>query len=300
MTPCATISSYPSRATRGSCRSASRAAIPRLAAKIANRYVENLISGNLQRHFDTSSYSKEFLARISCELTKGRLEQSERPLLDYARSVGLVDPSAGGGDPNSMSNNAPRSLTSANLIDLNQSLATAKAARIQAEGRWRAAQATPTMNLPEVLSNPAIQQMTQRRAELQSTYEQELQRRKPDHPAVKQAAAAIRELDRQIGSLATGIRNSIRNQYDIARRQESQTFRDRRAAQRCDPRRAAARHPLQHPQARSRHQPRALQRLLQRFKEVSAQAGVTSNNISIIDRADLPLSADFAAPVPQS
>jgi uncharacterized protein involved in exopolysaccharide biosynthesis len=34
---------------------------PRLAAQIVNRYVEILITGNLQRHFNTSRYSKEFL-----------------------------------------------------------------------------------------------------------------------------------------------------------------------------------------------------------------------------------------------
>ncbi len=261
---------------------------PRLAAQIANRYVENLISGNLKRHFETSAYSKEFLEE-QLELTKGRLEESERALLDYARSVGLIDPSAGGGDPNSMSNNAPRSLTSANLIDINQSLSTVMAARMQAEGRWRAAQATPTMNLPEVLSNPAIQEMMQRRAELRSTYEQELQRRKADHPAVKQAFAAISELDRQIGTLASGIRNSIRNQYDIARRQESQISQtvQRLKGASLEEQQLGIRYNILKREVETNRE--LYDGLLQRFKEVSAQAGITSNNISIIDRASAPL-----------
>jgi uncharacterized protein involved in exopolysaccharide biosynthesis len=112
---------------------------PALAAKVANSYVENLIASNLQRHFDTSRYSKEFLQN-QLELTKARLEQSERALLDYARSVGIVDPNAGVGESNNSGDNAQRSLTSANLVDLNQSLAVAQNARIQAEGRWRQAQ----------------------------------------------------------------------------------------------------------------------------------------------------------------
>lgn len=261
---------------------------PKLAAQIANLYVQNLISGNLQRHFDTSAYSKEFLQN-QLQLTKGRLENSERALLAYARSVGLVDPSAGGGDPNNPGNNAPRSLTSANLIDLNQSLAAVKAARIQAEGRWRAAQATPTMNLPEVLSNPAIQQMTQKRAELQSLYEQEAQRRMPEHPAVKQAAAAIAELDRQISTLATGIRNSIRNQYDIAVKQEAQlagTVGQLKGATLAEQQLGIRYNILKREVDTNRE---LYNGLLQRFKEVSAEAGVTSNNISIVDRADPPL-----------
>lgn len=261
---------------------------PKLAAQIANRYVQNLIAGNLQRHFDTSTYSKEFLQN-QLKLTKARLETSERALLDYARSVGLVDPSAGGGDPNDPSNNAPRSLTSANLIDLNQSLAAAKAARIQAEGRWGVAQATPTMNLPEVLGNPAIQQMTQRRAELESAYEQELQRRMPDHPAVKQAAAAIKELNSQIATLASGIRNSIRNEYHITVKQEAQLAATvgRLKGTTLAEQQLGIRYNILKREVDTNRE--LYNGLLQRYKEVSAEAGVTSNNISIIDRAESPL-----------
>jgi capsular exopolysaccharide synthesis family protein len=259
-----------------------------LAAKIANRYIENLIAGNLQRHFDSSTYSKGFLQN-QLGLTKARLEQSERALLSYARSVGLVDPSAGGGDPDSPGNNAPRSLTSANLIDINQSLAVAKASRMQAEGRWRQAANTPAMSLPEVLSNPAIQQMTQRRAELQSQYQEELQRRQPDHPAVQQAAAAIRELDRQIATLAASIRNSIHNQFVVAQNQEAElassvgnlkgaTLREQQLGVRYNI--------LKREVDTNRE---LYDGLLQRYKEVSAEAGVTSNNISIVDRAEPPM-----------
>ncbi len=261
---------------------------PKLAAQIANRYVQNLISGNLQRHFDTSTYSKEFLQK-QLQLTKVRLEDSERALLDYSRSVGLVDPSAGGGDPNNPNNSAPRSLTSANLIDLNDSLAATRAARIQAEGRWRAAQATPTMNLPEVLGNPAIQQMTQRRADLESTYQQELQRRMPEHPSVKQAAAAIRELDRQIAALAGGIKNSIRNQYDITVRQENDLAGtvSRLKGTTLAEQQLGIRYNILKREVETNRE--LYNGLLQRYKEVSAEAGATSNNISIVDRAQPPL-----------
>ena len=51
-------------------------ASPALAATIANSYADNLIAGNLQRHYDTSSYSKDFLQN-QLTITKARLEQSE-------------------------------------------------------------------------------------------------------------------------------------------------------------------------------------------------------------------------------
>jgi polysaccharide biosynthesis transport protein len=261
---------------------------PAVAAMVANAYAENLIAGNLQRHYDTSSYSKEFLQN-QLTLTKARLEKSEEALLSYARSVGLVDPSAGGGDPSSPTNNAPRSLTSANLIDLNQSLAQARASRIQAEGRWQEAQSTPVMSLPDVLSNPAIQQMTQKRAELQSDYQEQLQHRKPDHPAVQQAAAALKELDGQIASLANSIRNSIHNQYVTAQQQESQlqaAVGQLKGATLAEQGLGIRYNILKREVDTNRE---LYDGLLQRYKEVSAEAGVTSNNISVIDRADPPL-----------
>ena len=261
---------------------------PALAATIANSYADNLIAGNLQRHYDTSSYSKDFLEN-QLTLTKTKLEQSERALLDYARSAGIVDPSAGGGDPNDPSNNAPHSLTSASLIELNQSLAAARATRIQAEGRWQQAEATPLMSLPDVLANPAIQQMAQKRAELESQYEEDLQHRKPEFPAVQQELAAIKALDRQTNALAVSIKNSIRNQYRTAQSQEAElanTVNQLKSATLSEQSLGIRYNILKREVDTNRE---LYNGLLQRYKEVSAEAGVTSNNISVIDHAEPPL-----------
>ena len=264
---------------------------PALASTIANSYADNLIAGNLQRHYDTSTYSKDFLQN-QLSLTKARLEQSERALLDYARSAGIVDTSAGAGaldpsDPNA--NTAPKSLTTANLIELNQSLAAARATRIQAEGRWHLAEATPLMSLPDVLANPAIQQMAQKRSELEAQYQEDLEHRKPDHPVVKQELAALTALDRQTNLLAGAIRNSIRNQYQTAQAQEGElegTVSQLKGATLAEQSLGIRYNILKREVDTNRE---LYNGLLQRFKEVSAEAGVTSNNISVIDRADPPL-----------
>jgi succinoglycan biosynthesis transport protein ExoP len=263
-------------------------ASPALAATIANSYADNLIAGNLQRHYDTSSYSKDFLQN-QLTITKARLEQSERALLDYARSAGIVDPSAGGAEPGDAANGAPHSLTSASLIELNQSLAAARATRIQAQGRWQMASSTPLMNLPDVLANPAIQQLAQKKAELMAQYQQDLQHRMPDHPIVQQELAGLNALDKQMNGLAVGIRNSIRNQYQTAQAQESQLEKtvnglkgDTLAEQSL-----GIRYNILKREVDTNRE--LYNGLLQRFKEVSAEAGVTSNNISVIDRAEPPL-----------
>lgn len=258
-----------------------------VAAEVANSYAENLIAANLQRRFDRSIYSKKFLEG-QLSLTKARLENSERALLAYARSVGLVDPSGGMNPGNPAEATGTKSLTTANLIQLNDSLAAAKAARMQAQGRWQQAQATPVMSLPDVLGNPAIQQLTQRRAEAQAQYQQELQRRRPEHPAVQQSAAQIKELDQQIATLAGSIRESVRNQYQVAAKQEAAiaaTVGQLKGATLAEQGLGIQYNILKREVDTNRQM---YDGLLQRYKEVSAEAGVTTNNISVVDRAIAP------------
>src|SRR3546814_12360627 len=76
------------------------------------------------------------------------------------------------------------------------------------------------MTLSEVLNNLAIQNLLQQKALVQAEYEQELQRRKEAFPTVKQAKARLDELDRQIAAIASGIRQTLRGNYQTALAQE--------------------------------------------------------------------------------
>ncbi|WP_051531652.1 GumC family protein [Sphingomonas sp. URHD0057] len=260
---------------------------PKTAAVIANSYAENFIAANLQRHFDTSTYSKNFLQQ-QLGITKSRLENSEQAMLAYARAVGIVDTSQGAGFPdgNDRGGAGSPSLTTSNLIQLNQSYAAARSARLQAQERWQAAQATPVMSLPEVLTSPAIQQLEQKRAEVQADYQQQLEHRQPDHPAVKAQAAQLAELDSQIANIAATVKDSIRTQYVTAARQEgalSGAVSQLKGATLSEQTRGIRYNILKREVDTNRQ---LYDGLLQRYKEVSAEAGVTLNNISIVDLAE--------------
>ncbi|MFN3944919.1 MAG: GumC family protein [Allosphingosinicella sp.] len=265
-----------------------------LAATVANSFAENYITSNLQRRFDTSAYSRDFLQGQLAE-TKRRLEEAERELIAYARQAGLIDASAGVVGTNDMT--GPRSLTTANLVQLNQAYAQASSARIQAQQRWAQAQATPLMSLPEVLSNPTVQQLTQRRAEFEAQYQEERQRRKEEHPAVIQSAARIAELDRQINTLAGSIRGAIAEQYRVAQRQEQALLGSLgrlKSATLAEQDRGVRYNILKREVDTSRE---LYEGLLQRYREVSAAAGIATNNVSIIDRAEVPLRPYWPRPM---
>lgn len=258
---------------------------PALATRVANSYGTNLITSNLQRKFDTTGYAREFLSGQLAD-AKQRLEESEKAMLAYARAARLIDTSSG--VSNAQQDSGPRSLTTSSLVQLNTAHSAAVAERIQQQQRWESANSTPPLALPEVLANPAIQELVQQRAEQRALYQQERERRREDHPAVQQAAARIAELDQQIATLGSNIKSGIRQQYQIALQQEQALTGNinRLKGETLSEQDRSIRYNILKRETDTNRE--MYEALLQRFREVSAQAGVTANNISILDRADQP------------
>ena len=255
---------------------------PQLSARIVNAFAENFIQSNLDRKFESTTYVREFLEEQIAQ-TKSRLEEAERELVGYAAGESIVNVAE--------SENGAQSLAGNNLVALNSALAQARAGRVAAQEKWRQAQTAALMSLPEVLQNGTIQTLTEQRAQLDAEYQQKLGVFKPDFPAMMQLKAQIDELDRQINTLANSIRSSIRGQYEVALNQERalQGQVSSLTGEVLDLRDRSIEYNILQ---REVDTSRALyDALLQRYKEVSATNGVTVNNISIIDRADVPRHA---------
>ena len=263
---------------------------PQLAMRVSNSYAQNFIMANLQRRYDASSYARGFLEN-QLKLAKQRLEDSERATIAYARSAGLLDTSAGiasTGANGEQPSGGVRSLTTSDLVQFNNALVLAKSARVAAQDRWEEASRTALLNLPEVQTNPAISALLQQRALAQAAYEQERQRHKSDFPTMKQSRAQIDELGSQIDTIASRLRDGIRNQYEVAQRQETSlkgTVDQLRGVTLGEQDRSVQYNILRRETDTNRTM---YDGLLQRYKEVSAQSGISSNNISMLDAADLP------------
>lgn len=257
-----------------------------LSAKVANTFVAEFIKGNIQRKFSASSYSLEFLGN-QLSVAKRRLEESERTLITYSRTASLIDTSAGMAGKTGIAQ-GPQSLVTANLVELNDRSAEAKANRLQAEERWHQASGTPLMQLPEVLSNNAVQQLLQQRAEQAAKLQELRAHLKADHPSVVQATTQLNELDNEARTIAESIRGSIKNQYMVAARQDGamqSAVNGLKSATLSEQDRGVRYNILKREVDTNRQ---LYDSLLQRYKEVSAAAGVTVNNISQIDVAEAP------------
>lgn len=257
---------------------------PRLAARVANSYADNYIKLNLSRRFDASSYSLDFL-RDQIREAQTRLGRSERDAITYARTARLIDATnaastAGGA--------GPQSLTTASLVGLNQARSDAVARRISAEQRWKVTQQTPLLSIPEVVSNPTVQQLQQQKAGLQAQYQQELQTRTEEYPTVRQLAARIRAMDGQITATATNVKNTVREEYNTARSQEeglSSSLEQLKNTTLDEQNRSIQLSILRREAETNRQQ---LSALLTRYNELNAQSGIQLNNLSVIDHAEVP------------
>ena len=255
---------------------------PQLSAQVANGFAENFIQSNLDRKFDSSSYARQFLEDLITQ-TKTKLEDSERQLVAYATRQQIINVNDGSNNPGEN-----QSLASNNLVALNGALAQARAVRVGAEEKWRQASSASLMSLPDVFQNLAIQRLIEARATLQGQYQQNLTRYRSEFPEMLQLKAQIDELDQQINAMARGIRDSIRGEYIVAANQERslESQVNGLKADVLDLRdRTIQYNILQREVDTSRT---LYDGLLQRYKEVGVTGGVTTNNISIVDRADPP------------
>lgn len=256
---------------------------PALAAQITNSFADNFINANLERRYEASSYARSFLERQIANV-KGELEKSERQLVAYAQQQGIIDTSSGepgsGGDA--------RSLQGASLVALNEALAEAQTARIEAEQRYRQSQATGTT----AEMNESTRTLRQQRAELESEYQQKLTRMKPDYPDMVSLRSRIDELSRQIQSearnVSSGRSNTLQAEYQAAAAAEAKLqarVNQLKSAVLNLRGRSIQYNILQREVDTNRS---LYDALLQRYKEIGVAGGIGTNLVSIVDRAELP------------
>ena len=248
---------------------------PNFAARAANAVVDGYIASEIDRRFGASSYAKKYLEE-QLSIAKGKLEDNERALVEFAQQESLVDTGDG------------RSLVGRNLVDLNASLAEAQAQRIRAQARWQ--QASGSAALPQdVLASSLVPGLRQQLAELRRRYQEKLQVFKPDYPEMQQLQGQITELERQVAAEQNNARTSLRTEYDAAISRENM-LKAQLAALRDESLDTDSRSIQYNILRREADTSRQLyDSLLQRYTQIAAASDVRPNNISVVDRAQVPV-----------
>lgn len=257
---------------------------PAVAAKIANLLAENYIEANLNRKFESSSYARTFLAQQLQE-ARAKLEQSEVDLNKYSRQAGLIRVQVQGADA---TGETSLSVTNDSLVQINSAASQATADRMAAQDRWEAIKSEPVLSVPQVIANPSIQGLIQQRSTTEGALAQERARHLADHPNVQALEAQLSRLSAQIERTGAAIKRSVFLEFDAARKKQASI------TERVEALRAAALN-----EQDERVQLAILKRvadtnrasydsLLERFNKLSASAGSAANNVSLVDRAEVP------------
>jgi len=255
-----------------------------LAARLANLYADRYIEYNLNQKYESSAYARRFLNEQLLE-ARAKVTQSERDLNQYARAAGLIRVTSQGerGPLESA-----LSVTNNTLVQLNDAASKASADRIAAEDRWNTLMDQPALSVPEVNANQAIQSLVGERIKLEGDLAEEQSRHLDDYATVKSKRAQVAELNRRINTLAESLKKSAYIDYKAALEREKsltgkvKSLRDEalgeqdRGVQYSVLKRVADTN-------------RALyETLLSRYNQLSATAGASNNNITIVDRAEVP------------
>lgn len=252
---------------------------PALASRVANAWAQTFISTNLERRLDATSYAKTFLEQQLAK-TKEKLEQSELQFNEYTRQKQIINV------------DEKTNLTAQNLQEFTAALAKAEQERIRAEATYDEVKRN-LVNSKELLDSKTLSVFRENKARLEAEYQDQLKIYKPGFPKMQQLQGQIDEIEKRIQSEITAIKASLEGSskasFDAAKTQESQL----RA--RAD---TAKRNVLAQQDQGIRYN--ILKRevdtnreiysgLLQRLKEVGVAGGVGTNNISVVDKADVPL-----------
>lgn len=248
---------------------------PEEAARIANAVAENFINTTLERRFDASSYAKSFLEE-RIQQVRANLEDSERKLVAYAREREIVNL------------DDKLDILMQRLKDMNKELVAAEAERIEVEAEYNAMAEGTGGSFAGVLDSPVVQALKARKQELENEYEENLKVFKPGYPKMQQLQQQIAEVNQEIAQEAAAIQSATKNRYAAKVAQEAK----------LQARIAGIKEEILALQDRSTDY-QTLKRevetnrelydgLLQRMKEIGVVAGISTNNISIVDPARVP------------
>ena len=253
---------------------------PVWAQRISIAVAEQFEKMTLDMRFSASNYARNFLDERLQEL-KLKLETSEKQLIQYAQKEGIID----------VDNKQPQVMTE--LQSVQNAYSSAVTTRVTLEQTSQQAQTDGGMALPQVMSDGLIQAARGKLAQLRATYQDRLTVLKPGFPEMIALQTQINATERDIRNQINLIKNSIKAQYDAAVA-DQKALGDKLAqlkAEALDLRGRSVDYTIL---LREVDTNRSLyDGLLQQFRQLGVASNVDTNNVSVLDRAQLPYAPDL-------
>ena len=252
---------------------------PALAARMANAWTDAYIKTSLERKVDASSYARTFLEQ-ELGKSKVRLEDSENSLVQYTRQKQIL------------SVDEKSNPLTANYTDFSSALSKAEQERIRAEANYDEIKRTSSSSR-DLLENKALSTFRESKAKLELEYQDQLRTYKPGHPKMQALQAQIDLAEQRVQSESKAISSSVeitsKAALDSAKAQEERLRARVEVAKRgiLDVQDQGIRFNILKREVDTNREMYA--GLLKSLKEVGVTAQVGTNNVAVVDKADVPL-----------
>jgi succinoglycan biosynthesis transport protein ExoP len=254
---------------------------PQFAALAANVLAEEYVQQNLQVKLGTTQSMIEFLDKEVAHQQK-KVEDTERALADYRDRQ------------NAMSLDDKQNIVLSRLNALNDSVTKAKTARVQRESIYNQVKAIPPGtsldSIAVVSQNVTVQNAKARRDDALRERQKEAEKHGEKHPDYIKADGALKETQRLYDLEMQRALTTVQQEYQSAVIEESTLNRalEGAKADAQDLGHKSVNYNVMEREAKSNRQ--VYESLLQRENELRVAANSHSNNVRIIDRAEVPKS----------
>ena len=249
---------------------------PKLATDVVNKLVDTYVDEDLRSKFDNTMRVSVWLQK-QLESLKQSAGDAQRQLADYQKQHNIVGTTE------------TSNLTMQNLAQISGDLETAEADRIMKEARMREFESQDPDLVALMGDNPELSSLRGQLTGLQTQRADLASKYGEHHPRMQELNAQIDKVQTSINSEVTLARRQVSDEYTGSLRLE-EMLQKRLDAQKEDAYRLnedeAQYAILRHEAELNRDLYDTLQ---MRLKEASVTAGLSATNITVVDRAQVPL-----------
>ena len=254
------------------------AADPAFAAKAANAYAEEYVAQNLELKAANLDKSLEWLTG-EVGRQEGLVKASERALADYRERQDAGGLAEGSGN-----------IVVARLTQLNDEVTRARTNRLTKENVWNQVRSAgqDTETITTILQNPMVLSLRNRVSEVERDRGRISERYGPRHPEYEKVTTQLADVKLQLEAEIKKAIQTAKSEYEAAVVQErtlTQALNEQKAAA-TDLSRKGVDYTLILREAESNRE--IYNSLLTREKELRVVANSRTNNIRLVDRAQVP------------
>ena len=259
---------------------------PDLSARVANGVTETFIAQQLDHRVEATRHASDFLS-THVEDARRALEGAETQLTRFLEANDILFVAS---DRVNDRSGERQSLVGQQLVTLSEALLKARAERIAKQSLLAQTGRADADSLPAVLQNPLITHLKQEMTTLEGKYRELSQTFKPEYPRLQRLGENIAQIRRQLREEVRRVVEAIRSEYGSALQNETELSKlmDEQQGRVKTVDAQMARYNLLRREVDANRELYAT--LSTRLKETRISGTLLASNISVVDRAEVPVT----------